>query len=406
MAPDIRALEPAELRAANAVFTTALHFGPLADARWADGEPLRDPSRHVGAFDEGRVIGAAGSFAVIAAVPGGALLPAAAVTWVGVRADRTRRGVLSAMMRHQLADVARRGEVFASLRASEAGIYGRFGYGVASRARSVAVRRSGRGWLPTAPAGGTVRMLERDEIIPVLSALHEKIGLQRPGAISRPAGWWTMKYGTFVRGEESVIAAVHTGAGGDDDGFAIASPRKSDAPWGQQVMSVLDLQSVDLNATAGLWRFLLGLDLVGTLEAHRPVEEPLELMLADPRDCATTALEDETWLRIVDVPAALAARSWGSGEPVLLGVHDPLMASNAGVYRIADGTAERVGALDGPDAPELECDIAALAMAYLGDRAPSELVAIGWWTERTNAASARADAAFATAIRPWCGTYF
>jgi hypothetical protein len=50
--------------------------------------------------------------------------------------------------------------------------------------------------------------------------------------------------------------------------------------------------------------------------------------------------------------------------------------------------------------------VAGLAMAYLGDRRPSELVATGWWTAPEPAAVPRADAAFATAGAPWCGTYF
>ena len=70
----------------------------------------------------------------------------------------------------------------------------------------------------------------------------------------------------------------------------------------------------------------------------------------------------------------------------------------------AAGAAERVG---GPAADaELCCDVAGLAMAYLGDRAPSELVATRWWRAVEPAAVERADAAFATAVRPWCGTYF
>jgi predicted acetyltransferase len=148
-------------------------------------------------------------------------------------------------------------------------------------------------------------------------------------------------------------------------------------------------------------------DLIGSVGARlRPVDEPLDLLLADPRARAVTGQGDESWLRIVDVPAALAARAWGHAEPVLLAVHDPLRESNAGVYRIADGCAERVGPLGGPVRPELECTAAGLAMAYLGDRRPPELVASGWWTAQDTAAVPRADAAFATAQTPWCGTFF
>jgi predicted acetyltransferase len=119
-------------------------------------------------------------------------------------------------------------------------------------------------------------------------------------------------------------------------------------------------------------------------------------------------------LRLVDVPAALSARAFPtpheeSGDtdpaPVLLAVHDALLPDNTGVYRLGGGTAERVAPL-GAVAAELECDVAALAMAYLGDRSPSALAATGWWTVHDPAVLPRADALFATDVVPWCGTHF
>ena len=311
-------------------------------------------------------------------VPGGAVLPMAAVTRVGVRADRTRRGLLTAMMRAQLDDVASRGEPVATLRASEARIYGRFGYGVASRGRDVRVRIDPVPFRPSAPLHGSVRLVDRDELVPVLRKVHESIALARHGGMTRPDGWWD-SFRRRVDERGHVIAAVHAGADGDD-GFALAFVADTAGHGNGRMLEVTDLHAVDVAATAGLWRFLLGIDLVGAVRAElRPLDEPLELLLTDPRACEVTAHRDETWLRLVDVPAALAARGYGAAEPVLLAVHDPLLERNAGVYRIAGGTAERVGPLGGPVTPQLQCDAAALAMTYLGDRAPSELVATGWW---------------------------
>jgi predicted acetyltransferase len=214
-----------------------------------------------------------------------------------------------------------------------------------------------------------------------------------------------------------LLAAVHTGPDGDD-GFALAVPS---GPEFAATLRVTDLHAADVAAAAGLWRFLLGVDLVGQVEAAmRPLDEPLDLLLADPRAHGVTGVADETWLRLVDVPAALAARAFPAvpavpaggraAAPVLLAVHDPLLPDNAGVYRIGGGnggwgTAERVGPL-GARPAELECDVAALAPAYLGDRVPSTLAATGWWTVHDPAAVPRADALFATDVAPWCGTHF
>ncbi|GAA0941726.1 GNAT family N-acetyltransferase [Pseudonocardia zijingensis] len=395
-----------ELRAAHTLFSAAIHRGPADDAGWARTSQLYSPGRTFGARVDGALVGTATSFPSELAVPGGASLPMGAVTRVGVRADHTRRGILTALMRAQLADAAERGEPFTSLRASEARIYGRFGYGLATRGRTVRVRADATLLRPEAPRGGTVRLLARDEIVPVLRDVHARIALRRPGGITRTDGWWSMAVARRVEVERAhVLAAVHTGPDGDD-GFAIAY-RGEGPEFPERALELFDLHAADLPATAALWRFLLGVDLVESVQGNlRPLDEPLELLLSDPRACAVRGHEDETWLRIVDVPAALAARGYGAAEPVLLGVHDPVLEANAGVYRIADGASERVGPLDGPVRPELECTAAGLAMAYLGDRRPSELVATGWWSAPDPAAVPRADAAFATPAAPWCGTYF
>jgi predicted acetyltransferase len=258
---------------------------------------------------------------------------------------------------------------------------------------------------PDAPQGGRVRLLDRDEILPVLADVHARIALRRPGGMTRPGGWWSQVRRRLELDRAHVLAAVHTGPDGED-GFAVAFLGEGGA-FAERPLEVTDLHAADVAGTAALWRFLLGVDLTGAVEAHlRPLDEPLELLLADPRACAVTGQADETWLRIVDVPVALAARGYGTADPVLLAVHDGLREGNAGVYRIADGAAERVGPLGGPVQPQLECTVAGLAMAYLGDRRPSELVASGWWTAPDPAAVPRADAAFATAGTPWCGTFF
>ena len=251
-----------------------------------------------------------------------------------------------------------------------------------------------------------MRLLSRDEIVPTLRKVHDDLALGRAGGITRPEVWWTMSLGRRLDQGGHMLAAVHTGPAGDD-GFAVAVLADPPGSLYERTVEIIDLHAADVTATAELWRFLLGIDLIAVLEAHqRPLDEPLELLLGDPRACTTTGQDDETWLRLVDVPLALAARSFGPSEPVLIAVHDPLRETNAGIYRIADGAADRVGPLGGPVRPELECSVDALAMAYLGDRSPSQLVATGWWEVHDPEAVPRADAAFATAEIPWCGTHF
>lgn len=403
MTHDVRVLTPDELRAAHTLFAAAIHRGPAAEAHWPRLAGHYSPGRTLGVHEDGALVATAMSSPSEMAVPGGAVLPMAAVTRVGVRPDHTRRGMLSALMRAQLDDVAERGEPVATLRASEARIYERFGYGVATRGRTVTVRADREPLRPGAPLAGSVRQLDRHDVVAVLRKVHESIALRRAGGMTRSDGWWWAMIERRIDGGEHVIAAVHTGREGDD-GFGVAF--LADSP-GDRTLDLVDLHAADVAATAGLWRFFLSVDLVGAVRAElRPLDEPLELLLADPRACAVSGQRDEVWLRLVDVPAALAARCYRTAHPLLLAVHDPLLERNAGVYRIADGTVERVGPLGGPLHPQLECGVAALAMAYLGDRVPSELAAAGWWQVNDPAAVPVADTAFATAETPWCGTFF
>src|SRR5690242_4315930 len=224
------------------------------------------------------------------AVPGGAVLDTAAVTQVGVRADHTRRGLLTALMRVQLDDAAARGEALAALHATEARIYGRFGYGVATRARSVTVRSSGRGLRPAAPAVGEVRLVAPEEIGPRSAALHERIALDRPGMITRGETWWRSPAERARRDQRAVLAAVHTGPDGDD-GFAVATTGEGE--FTARPLQLEDLHADGVAAAAALWRFLLDVDLGGAVRAWgRPLDEPLDLLLADPRDLTDTAVED------------------------------------------------------------------------------------------------------------------
>jgi predicted acetyltransferase len=403
---DVRILEPGELRAASDLFAAALLAAPVPAADWDRTVGLYGPDRTLGVHLDGDLVGTTTSFAAGVVVPGGAELSTAAVTRVGVRADRTRRGVLSSLMRRQLVDQAAAGDVLASLRATETGIYGRFGYGVATRSRKVRVTtRGGAGWRSGAPLGGDVRMVPRAEVLRVVTALYPQVALGRPGAMTRPEPWWRRALAQLVDGTDYLLAAVHTGPHGDD-GFLVATIDPGSG-WLDRSFVLHDLHAADPAAEAGLWRFALGVDLtVAVTAAQRPLDDPLELLLADPRDCATTGVDDETWLRILDVPAALGARTFAPADPVLLGVRDPLLPANDGVYRIADGGAERVGDLDGPLRPQLSCDVAGLAMAYLGDRGPGELVASGWWTTADPDATAAADQAFRTPRSPYAGTNF
>jgi predicted acetyltransferase len=395
---DIRVLEPDEYRTAHDVFLGTMHIGPVKDEHWRFAVDSFEPGRTLAAFQDGQIVGGTQSYSSKLALPGGAVLPMAMVSGVGVRADHTRRGVLTSLKRAQLAGLA---EPFATLRASEGLIYGRFGYGVATRGRTVVVDRARAVRHPAAPTNGRVRVVPSDEPLP---AIYDRIGAGRPGWLTRPGPWWTAQR-MFATGKMPVAQAVHRSPDGDD-GFAVYAVDRVHGHGKRTVLHLHDLWAATPAAWADLWGFLLTVDLVHDVQAHlRPLDEPLEQLFADRRAVHTTTIEDETWLRIVDVPVALAARSFGelatNPGSIVIEVRDPLLPANSGCYRIGDGPARPVS-----EPAELALDAAALSTLFLGDIAPSALAMAGRLTVHKSDALTVADRLFAVAESPWCGTYF
>jgi len=396
---EIRTLRDDEHRAASDLFRETLHAPPSGDTEWERAGLAYQPGGTIGAFDPA-FIGTARSFDAELMVPGGARLPVAGVTGVGVRADRTRRGVLRAMMTAQLEDFAARGVVFANLGASEAGIYGRFGYGLATRCRTYSVDRHRARLRPDLPFAGEVELLALDDSVAALPGVYD--GLEhRPGMMTRPEVLWRLYESHARRSTDVVKTVVHHGPDGPDGYVTYSVGGLHVHPW-TKTLVVADMFAGSPAAFAGLWRFLLGVDLVDRIVVpERPLDEPIELILADHRRATVDRVGDEHWLRLVDVPKALAAREYGHAAPVVIEVVDSLLPANTGTYRITADGAERTG-----EQAALALDVTTLAMLYMGTWRASALAAAGRIEVRDPAAPAAADFLFSTRVQSWCGSFF
>jgi predicted acetyltransferase len=393
-------LDPAELRSACDLFRSSLHVKGTTDEEWNVAERAYQPGRTLGAFDT-ELIGTARSFDAELTVPGFRRVPMAAVTGVGVRPDRTRRGVLTELMRAQLADVADRGVPIAALYATEGQIYGRFGYGIATLGKSYTVDRRRARLRPEAPPGGDITLLGLEPSLEQLPALYSGLAHTRPGMMTRPSFSWPVFEGYARRSDAPVHTAVHRGPDGVDGFVSYSAARTGRGAESSGVVAVHLLHVATSTAFAELWRFLLGLDLMDEIKAEmRPLDEPIELLLADPRQCRVGSTDDGTWLRLVDVPAALAAREY-TGAPVVLEVTDPLLAQNSGRYRVSEDGVERTTA-----PAELRLGVDALAMLYLGAWRASSLAAAGRIEASATRALTTADLLFGTRVASWCGTFF
>ena len=148
----LRPITPDEFDAFGEVLTQAFNETTWPAEAKEQERLIFEFDRSLAAFDGDAIVGTAAAYSFQLTVPGG-IAGAAGVTFVSVRPSHRRRGILSAMMRHQLADIVGRGEAIAALFASESGIYGRYGYGCASGQLRLTIRR-GEGALSEAAADG------------------------------------------------------------------------------------------------------------------------------------------------------------------------------------------------------------------------------------------------------------
>ena len=209
--------------------------------------------------------------------------------------------------------------------------------------------------------------------------------------------------------EETRWLAAHRDARGRPDGFVYYEPVDRDR-WDERghVMRIVDLWAANVEVERALWRYALDLDLVEVLWIdERPVDEPLRWMLADFRALEVRAQFDEQWVRLLDVPAALAARTYGStargaaDADVVLEVFDPLLRENEGGYRRRQRRREAGALTRRPDV----ADRGARRRLPRRHELP-RAGAVGRIEEHRHGAAERADRLFHSPVAPWCGTFF
>ena len=353
--------------------------------------------RVLAAWNGGRPVGVAASYPFELTVPGG-VAGAAGVTWVGVHPTHRRRGILTELMRRQLEDVHGRGEPIAILWASEAPIYGRFGYGIASPETFMDAERAAFALRDDPGPSGSVRLVSADEAAKILPPLYESVRRDRPGSLARSDAWWAdhllpdPEHWREGHGPKFFAVLEIEGAPVGYALYRIKEKWEEHTPRGE--LRVVEAFAATPDATAELWRFLFGIDLVGRVKAGR-IDWALPLMVTDPRRLHLFFAEG-LWLRLVDLDAALRARTYGSSEPLVLEVEDDLFPRNAGRWTVGP----EPGRTDAD--PDVALHVGDLASAYLGAFAFERLAAAGRVRELRPGGLARATALFTTPIPPWC----
>lgn len=421
----IRPVGPEEFDSFYRVDEHAFHNRPLSPQRREEHLRQFEAERSLAAFDGDSPAGIAGIYSLQMCIPG-AIVPTAGVTWVAVLPTYRRRGVMSSLMRRQLRDIRDRGETFAALWASEGGIYGRFGYGIASWHVAVRMKRGegvlGRAGLALAAEPGLrLRIAEPGPARAELGKIYDTVLSTRPGMYARDDLWWSRTLNISGDGEPEatlrcLIAeddsgprgyALYTGQGGWDEVTSLANGS----------LDIRELVAADPAAAAALWADLLSRDLTTEFTArHRPVDDPLVHLLADPRLTRRT-VGDGLWVRLTDLPRALGQRRYACPVDVTIEVTDALFPEHQGTWRLCTGTQDARGGMDGPGGLAATCerhsgpadlalDVSVLGAAYLGGTRVGTLAGAGQVTEHRPGAVLALSAAMSWDPAPWCPVIF
>jgi predicted acetyltransferase len=359
-----------------------------------DFRTIFELDRLVVGYDGPELVAESGAWTFDVTVPGGALVPAAGVTFVAVSASHRRRGLLRLMMADLLDDAAERAEPVALLSASESSIYERFGFGLGTYRAALAVEPHRVGFRTGLGDDGLVRYADAVTARKVVPEIYDRMRRERPGTVSRHDRWWDFTFrdapGTR-QGATTMQYAVHP------DGYVsyrIANEQNGGFPANR--VKIRELVAVTAVAYASLWRFLLGIDLVSDVEWTRAsLDEPLPWLVDEPRRIRTEAVDDDTWVRLVDVEAALAARRYSTADRFVVEITDSFRPATAGRYEI-DGSPDGAACRRTLARPDVAMDVADLGSLYLGGVAASSLGRAGRIEERTPGALRRATAFFLT----------
>lgn len=339
-------------------------------------------------------------------VPGGGVVDTAGLTWVGVHPGHRRRGLLREMIDDHFAVSLAAGKPVSALYAMEAPIYGRFGYGSAAPR----LRMNLGAMADVAGADALPIRFERidvDRHTDVVLAVHAR--MSRPGTVVTPAPQMLLELladspSDLEDGERSILAIVE-----DEHGPAAYARFKRTLKFEGLSPSATLVVGVGSAATPLAARRLYGtlreLDLIdeALIRGCAP-DDPIVTLATNIRSLKAVLI-DALWVRILDLPAAFAARRFAADLDVVLDVTDAQLPANAGTWRvrITNGEAEVTRTEAAADA---SVSIQDLSGAYLGSEYVRRAALAGLLTESTPGTLAALNAAMRGDQEPLCNMWF
>ncbi|MCH8102702.1 MAG: GNAT family N-acetyltransferase [Chloroflexi bacterium] len=355
------------------------------------------------ALDGDQIVGTTAAESVPMTVPGGAAVPTAGIAYVGVKPTHRRRGILRAMMDRQLGESRERGDVLAALWPSETPIYGRFGFGMAVPMEHWSIPRSHAEFREAVDFPGRLTIMNPADALPHLQHAYEAARLVWPGMLSRGTDWWGFLLADPEHERHDATPKIHTVYRDGDacEGYVTYRINPKDGPS----LEIEELVWATAAAHRALWNYCLSVDLMETIRYwNLPPDDPLPWMLHDSRRLRREPT-DGVWIKLMDVRAALAARTYSAEGRIVIRVHDEVSGWNDESYELEAGS-DGASCAATNKTPDIELSAADLAAAYLGGVSFTNLLAARRVDETTSGALERADRMFIGERMPWCPEEF
>lgn len=304
------------------------------------------------------------------------LVPANFITDVTVLATHRRRGILRRLMTTDLSEARDRGAVFAALTASEATIYGRFGFGVANRIQTAELRTEGTRLQLRDRIPERVEVADPTDIADVIKQIFTEFHRTHRGSHDRTDMWELALTGKIDwdkdEPDRNARAALHFSESGEPDGYLVYRVGdKEDAP-----LTVNEVVALNPTAELGLWQFVGDLDLVAKIVVKNFLpSSPLRYALADSRALTVTRDDDLVWTRVLDPIRALTERGYDHDGQVRLAITDP-MGFAEGCFDVSV-EGGRASVSPSSDDAEVTIDVEALSSVYFGATSALTLQAAG-----------------------------
>ncbi|NUU06074.1 GNAT family N-acetyltransferase [Leifsonia sp. C5G2] len=363
--------------------------------------------RNTGVYDdEGATsdpVGTVNTWPAPLTVPGGARVDSWAISSVTVAPTHRRRGIATALLGGELRTAHALGLPLAILTVSESVIYGRWGFGPATWATAWSVDTKRVRWAG-GETPGRLSFAEPAEYEETGARVLDRVMASRAGEIGLEPYLAKRLIGP-MKGDpdaDKLRLVRYDSAEGEPEGF-VTYVLKDDPEddFTRHTVVVNHLAAATPEALRALWRFLIELDLVAEVKVWtRGVDEPYQSLVNDIRGARVTELQDHLWVRILDVPAALQARTYEQDGSLVIDVADDLgLAGGRFRLTVRDGRAE-VEATE--DAADVSLPVAALGSAYLGHDVVRGLALAG----RIQGDAEALDRLFRTAVPPRLSTWF